>query len=106
MYDGPWSGGSRIARRWSKLVVEGGSAWTVDAVAVDVERQVAVCEWTHFKQSSGVILRGTEWYRFNDSARITEIRAYYASPQDGSLLRLELGGFDYASRGYPERPNR
>jgi hypothetical protein len=104
MYDGPWRGGRYIAERWAELVRTGGSAWTVDAIAVDTERNTAVCEWTHFKQAAGVVLRGTEWYQFDDRGVITEIRAYYASPQDKSLQRLELGGFDYSRRGYPERP--
>jgi hypothetical protein len=103
MYDGPWKGGRYIADRWAKLVAEGRSAWTVDAVAIDVDRQTAACEWTHFKQTAGVVLRGTEWYEFDEEARITEIRAYYASPQRSGLPRLELGGFDYAGRGYPLR---
>ena len=105
MYDGPWHGGEHIARRWADMVATRGSAWTVDAVAIDPERRVAVCEWTHFKQSAGVVLRGTEWYEFDDDGLITEIRAYYASPQDGTLERLELRGFDYPGRGYPQRPS-
>lgn len=36
-----------------------------------------------------------------ERGRITEIRAYYASPLDPTLTVLELGGFDYAGRGYP-----
>ena len=51
------------------------------------------------------MLRGDEWYVFDaDSGLIREIRAYYASPQDPILDRLELGGFDYAGRGYPAAP--
>ena len=42
-----------------------------------------------------------EFYAFADDGRITEIRAYYASPQAPGLTRLELGGFDYGGRGYP-----
>jgi methyltransferase len=104
MYDGPWRGSRFIAERWATLVRTGRSAWTVDALAVDVDRRSAVSEWTHFKQSAGVVLRGTEWYEFDEDGLITEIRAYYASPQDKSLDRLELGGFDYSGRGYPDRP--
>ena len=44
---------------------------------------------------------GHRRYAESDSGRIEEIRAYYASPQDPSLKYLELGGFDYAGRGYP-----
>lgn len=104
MYDGPWRGGEYIAGRWAELVRTGRSAWTVDALAVDVGRRSAVCEWTHFKQDAGVVLRGTEWYEFDHDGLIGEIRAYYASPQDRALARLELGGFDYTARGYPQRP--
>jgi hypothetical protein len=101
MYDGPWRGGRLIADRWAVAVAQRRSAWTVDALAVDESRQVAVCEWSHFKRAAGVLLRGTEWYAFAADARISEIRAYYASPQAVDLTRLELGGFDYEGRGYP-----
>lgn len=104
MYDGPWRGGRLIADRWAEAVAARGSAWTVDAIVVDVERGQAVSEWTHFKTSAGVVLRGVEWYEFDRDGLISEIRAYYASPQDKGLDRLELGGFDYAGRGYPGTP--
>ncbi|GAB3615675.1 hypothetical protein GCM10027416_02320 [Okibacterium endophyticum] len=103
MYDGPWVGSEYIAARWAGLVESGRSAWTVDAIAVDTVRRSAVSEWTHFKQSAGVILRGTEWYEFDESGLISEIRAYYASPQAAGLDRMELGGFDYDERGYALR---
>jgi methyltransferase len=58
-------------------------------------------EWSHFKTREGTVLRGDEWYLFDpETGLIAEIRAYYASPQDRSLRRLELDGFDYAGRGY------
>jgi hypothetical protein len=111
MYDGPWRGAHYIGQRWAELVRTGQSAWTVDEIAVDPARDSVVCEWTHFKQRTGIRLRGTEWYRFDAAGLITEIRAYYASPQDQSLTALELGGFDYRARGYPltarrDRPDR
>ncbi|GAA4803601.1 hypothetical protein GCM10023200_46050 [Actinomycetospora chlora] len=101
MYDGPWKGARVIAQRWATAVRERGSSWTVDAIVVDESRRQAVCEWTHHKGSLGVILRGAEWYEFDDDGLITEIRAYYASPQAAGYDRLELGGFDYGARGYP-----
>lgn len=104
MYDGPWRGGRLIAERWAEAVAQRGSAWTVDAIAVDAGRRQAVSEWTHFKTSAGVVLRGVEWYEFDDDGLISEIRAYYASPQDTGSSRLELGGFDYPGRGYPGTP--
>ena len=104
MYEGPFTGAETIARKWSEAVASLGSYWTVDQVICDPERRRAAIEWTHFKQKKGVVLRGDEWYVFSPAGRIVEIRAYYASPQDPALDRLELGGFDYAGRGYPEGP--
>jgi hypothetical protein len=68
---------------------------------IDERRGEAVIEWTHFKTDQGTVLRGAEWVVFDkESGLIQEIRAYYASPQAKDLERLELGGFDYAGRGY------
>jgi len=101
MYEGPFRGARTIAQKWSAAVRNFGSCWTVDQVICDPPTRRAVIEWTHFKRAQGVVLRGDEWYRFSERGLIEEIRAYYASPQDPSLKRLELGGFDYARRGYP-----
>jgi hypothetical protein len=101
MYGGPFVGARTIAERWVKAVETLGSAWTVDALVIDPDTGRAVMEWTHFKNFHGTILRGDEWYEFDpESGLIREIRAYYASPQAPGLDRLELGGFDYAGRGY------
>ena len=101
MYEGPFRGAETIARRWRMAVETFGSHWTVDQVICDPPTRRAVIEWTHFKPSQDVILRGAEWYVFSPAGLIQEIRAYYASPQDAGLKALELGGFDYAGRGYP-----
>lgn len=51
------------------------------------------------------MLRGAEWYVFDGpTGLIKELRAYYASPQGPGLERLELGGYDYRSRGYALAP--
>ena len=103
MYEGPFKGARLIGEKW-KAAVEGlGSHWTIDQVICDPPTRRAVIEWTHFKRKSGVILRGDEWYIFSPRGLIQEIRAYYASPQDGALQTLQLGGFDYAGRGYPTK---
>ena len=104
MYAGPFVGADVIARRWCDAVEKLGSHWTVDQVICEPETRRAVIEWTHFKRKTGVMLRGDEWYVFSPRGCIQEIRAYYASPQDTSLNALELGGFDYAGRGYPDAP--
>jgi hypothetical protein len=101
MYEGPFRGAETIAKKWQGAVQTFGSHWTVDQVICDPPTRRAVIEWTHFKRAQGVILRGDEWYVFGPTGLIAEIRAYYASPQDSSLKTLELGGFDYAGRGYP-----
>ena len=101
MYNGPFRGARTIAERWNHFVKTIGSYWTVDRVLCDPGLRQAVIEWTHFKRKDGKILRGDEWYIFSERGLIAEIRAYYASPQDPSLERLELGGFDYERLGYP-----
>lgn len=101
MYGGPFEGALEIGRRWQAAVQTFGSYWTVDQVIVDAATRRAAIEWSHFKRKDGVLLRGDEWYRYSERGLIIDIRAYYASPQDRSLTALELGGFDYAGRGYP-----
>lgn len=104
MYGGPFVGAEAIATAWVKAVETVGSVWTVDQVVTDPASARAVIEWTHFKTYQQKVLRGDEWYSFDDeTGLIREIRAYYASPQDSDLAQLELGGFDYAERGYPLR---
>jgi hypothetical protein len=100
MYGGPFRGATTIAQRWADAVEQLGSYWTVDSFIGDAERRIAVIEWSHFKRKKGVILRGDEWYRFEPNGLISEIRAYYATPQDPSLTVHELGGYDYAGLGY------
>jgi methyltransferase len=105
MYDGPFRGALTIAERWRGAVETLGSYWTIDRMVCDPSSHQAVIEWTHFKTKQGKILRGDEWYVFDpDSGLIQEIRAYYASPQDPSLGRLELGGYNYAAHGYALEP--
>lgn len=104
MYGGPFEGAQTIGERWQMAVETFGSFWTVDQVICEPETRRAVIEWTHFKRKQGTVLRGDEWYVFSERGLIAEIRAYYASPQDKSLKALELGGFDYAGRGYPLAP--
>ena len=82
MYAGPFRGARTIGERWHAAVTNGGSYWTVDQVITDPATGRAVIEWTHFKRKAGVMLRGDEWYKFSERGLISEIRAYYASPQD------------------------
>ncbi len=105
MYGGPFKGAATIAERWKTAVENLGSIQTVDQIITDPRSGRAVIEWTHFKTFEHTVLRGDEWYLFDPtSGLIREIRAYYASPQDHALPRLELAGFDYQRRGYPAEP--
>ena len=105
MYQGPFVGAETIAERWVNAVRELGSVWTVDQIVTDPGGARAVAEWSHFKTTTGTLLRGDEWYVFDrDTGLIKEIRAYYASPQDTSIVANELQGFDYSARHYPLRP--
>lgn len=102
MYGGPFVGAAMIAEKWRWAVRELGSYWTIDQMAIDPARDIAVCEWTHFKTKDRKVLRGSDWFVFDrTTGLIKEVRAYYASPQAAELERLELDGFDYAGRGYP-----
>ncbi len=105
MYEGPFRGARKIAERWQSAVQQLGSYWTIDRLLVVPETWQAALEWSHFKTQQGKLLRGVEWYEFDPaSALISEIRAYYATPQPAEGDRFELGGFDYAGRNYPLAP--
>jgi len=105
MYGGTFDGGRTIGERWAAAVRDLGSQWALEHIAIDVDTNSAVAEWTHYKTKQGTVLRGDEWYEFDPATGlISEIRAYYASPQSRDLERLELAGFDYAGRGYSTEP--
>ncbi len=105
MYEGPFRSARKIAEKWQRAVANLGSYWTIDRLLIEPVSGQAVMEWTHFKTRKGAVLRGIEWYEFDlNSGLIREIRAYYATPQPAEGDRFELGGFDYAGRGYPMAP--
>lgn len=98
---GPYRGKEAVADLWIWYVKEKGSQWTIDRLVSD-GREVAI-EWTHFKTKIGEQIRGAEWYAFDDSGKISEIRAYYASPRDAETKANELEGFPYAEKGFALR---
>lgn len=101
MYGGAFRGARAIGERWVRARMDLGSRWSLERVVVDPEANTAVGEWTHYKTRQGRALRGDEWYEFDEATGlISEIRAYYASPQAPELEQLELAEFDYAARGY------
>lgn len=105
--DVPWRGAERIARGWIWCVEELGSQWTIERLIVSAVGPEAVIEWTHWKRKSGSVLRGDEWYIFDEpTGLIKEIRAFYASPVDRDTPINALVDFDYASRGYHMKPDQ
>jgi len=97
----PVRGAKRIAALWVRLVEEQGSQWTIDSF-ISGEGGAAI-EWTHFRTKKGTLLRGAELYSFDADGRISELRAYYAAPQDPESRSVQLRGFAYKKRGYPMR---
>lgn len=102
---GPYVGKKAIADLWINTVHVNGSCWTIDRLVAD-DTVVAV-EWTHFKPKIGELIRGAEWYEFDNNGLLTSIRAYYASPRDKERKANELEGFPYAAQGFSiDPPNR
>jgi hypothetical protein len=96
----PFRGAAEIARRWAAVVQKLQARWTIDHLLIDPAKAEAVLEWSNF--TAGGLVRGTEWIAFDPaSGLIREVRAYLAAPPAQGQARLELGGFDYAGRGYP-----
>ena len=101
----PWRGAETIADGWVWCVATMGSKWTIEKVLCAADGREAVIEWTHWKTAIGEVLRGDEWYIFNDDiTRIREIRAYYASPVNKVEPVNRLHDFDYEARGYHTQP--
>ncbi|MAA73472.1 MAG: ketosteroid isomerase [Salinisphaeraceae bacterium] len=101
----PFRGARAIADMWVWCVKTLGSRWTIERVLVAPDGREAVIEWTHWKTGIDEVLRGDEWYIFNeDVTLIEEIRAYYAAPADKSVSVNQLKDFDYAGRGYHMAP--
>lgn len=101
----PWRGAEAIADGWIWCVENMGSKWTVERILTSADGKEAVIEWTHWKTSIDEVLRGDEWYIFNnDVTRIREIRAYYASPVNKGEKTNQLHEFDYEKRNYHTAP--
>jgi methyltransferase len=97
-----WVGAGAIGGNFAKIVQDQGVCWTVDQMVVDVGRRAAVLEWTRFNRGRDRLVRGVDWFVFEpETLLISEVRPYTAAPMVSDLERQELGGFDYAGRGYP-----
>lgn len=99
--DTPWRSGEKIADMWVHCVKTLGSRWTIDRMLVGADGHEVVIEWTHWKTNTDQVLRGDEWYLFNDDiTKIREVRAYYAAPVDPQRQINKLQGYEYEERGY------
>jgi len=101
LYGGPCRGGVQIGRQCSEMVRQFGSFWTIDQLVCDPDTGKAATEWTLENRKIGVLIRGAEWYQLNQDCLLAKVRAFVAMAPDRGRTRLELGGFDYAGRGYP-----
>ncbi len=55
--------------------------------------------WTPVGDDEEELLRGTEWYRFEDG-KIAEIRSYHCNHHLAAPENFQLRAFPYAQRGY------
>ena len=100
LYGGPCRGSERIGQKCSEMVRRFGTFWTIDQLVCDPDTGRAATEWTLDNQKIGVLIRGAEWYHFDADGLLVEVRAFVAMAPDRTRARYELGGFDYAGRGY------
>lgn len=98
----PIHGIAPVLERWGADVRQNSSYWVVDAIYADEKAKIAFSEWTGVKPRLGMVLRGTEVYRFHSDGRINEVRLYYASPRDDARAANELQGFPYVARGFAD----
>jgi SnoaL-like protein len=97
-----WSGAGAIAGYFAKRVAESGQWWTVDQILTDADRSQAVLEWTRFDPQQRQIVRGIDWFVFDQQTfLIREVRPYFAVVPSPDVMRHEHNDFDYAGRGYP-----
>ena len=97
-----WSGAAAIGGNFAKRVAETGQWWTVDQLVTDADRCAAALEWTRFDPPRRQILRGVDWFDFEEQTLlIREVRPYFAVRPDPNAERQQLQDFDYAARGYP-----
>lgn len=97
-----WSGAATIGGDFAKRVAETGQWWTVDQLVTDADRCAAALEWTRLDPSRQQIVRGVDWFDFEQTTLlIREICPYFAARPDPDAERQELQDLDYARRGYP-----
>ena len=98
----PVRGAEALAHYWVSMQPKIAACWTVDHGIVQGDEAVIEwsMSWTPAGSSDVEMIRGAEWYRF-ENRLIAEIRAYYLNPRAPyPQMDFELLGFDYDGRGY------
>ena len=94
-------GAEKLANYWCKVGPITQASWHVDHAIV--QEPEAVIEWsmpwTPTSEEKSEILRGTEWFVFQDE-KISEIRSYHCNFYLNDRSNNCLHGFDYDGRGY------
>jgi hypothetical protein len=97
-----WVGAATIGSNFASIVTQQRVYWTVDQLVIDAERSAAVREWTRVNRERDRLIRGVDWFVFDpETLSILEVLPYTAAPMISDLPHQQLGGFDYAGRGYP-----
>ena len=93
---------SGLANYWVKVGPRTKATWHLDHIIVQEAEAVIEwsMQWTPAATGEVEVLRGTEWYRFDSTDRITEIRSYHNNFFLHAPENRALHGFDYAGRGY------
>jgi len=89
----PVRGAATIGAFWASVGARwGGASWHVDRYLGAGDE--AAIEWTMVASTPRhFVVRGSEWYRFDEEGRITEIRQYWTF--DRNRLDTGLVGFPY-----------
>ncbi len=94
-------GADALANYWCKVGPKTQASWALDHAIVEEPECVIEwsMRWTPVATGSAELLRGTEWYRFEDGL-ISEIRSYHNNFYLQARENRELRDFDYRGRGY------
>jgi len=77
------SGAAAIGGHFAKRVADTGQWWTVDELVTDADRCAAALEWTRFDPSRRQIVRGVDWFDFEEETLLSrEVRPYFAVRPD------------------------
>ena len=98
----PVRGADALAHYWESMQPKIDAVWTLDHGIVQGTEAVIEwsMRWTPPPSSAPEMIRGAEWYMFEDGL-IAEIRAYYCNPRTPYPHKdFELLGFPYANRDY------